>query len=95
MANEIEVKLSDAAMDELSRCTSREERGRKLLEFINERIEQLQKWNERNLGGPMAKFEIAAIRTFLYREITGELDGDGDIMSLPTVRLNGHPAAEV
>jgi hypothetical protein len=95
MANAIDINLSDAAMDELQRCENREERGRKLLEFIDQKIDKLQKWSEKNLGGPMARFEVAAVRTFLYREITGELDGDGDIMHLPKVQLAHPPTAEV
>jgi len=86
------IRLSDTALDELSRCTSKEDRGRKLLALINERLEKFNQWCDQELGGPMAKFEQAAIRTYLYREITGELDGAGNIENLPHVNMSSHPA---
>ena len=87
------IRLSDAALDELSKCTSKGERGRKLLALINERLERFNEWCTRELDGPMAKFELAAIRTYIYREITGELDGEGNIDDLPRVQLGAtHPA---
>ncbi len=88
----IVIKLSDSALDELSRCTTKEDRGRCLLKFINPAIEQFNSWCEDNLGGPGAKFEVAFLRTFLYRAITGEVDGSGTIEDLPRVKLEGHPA---
>jgi hypothetical protein len=84
MAKEaIIIQLSDAALDELQRCTSREARGQKLLELIDTKIEDLESWFRANMGEGLVKFERAAIRTFLYREITGELSGRGDITNLP------------
>lgn len=84
MAQEaIIIRLSDTALDELQRCGSREDRGRKLLELIDAKVEDLEKWFQANLGDGLVKFERAAIRTFLYREITGELSGEGDIANLP------------
>ena len=85
------VNLSESALDELSRCTSREERGRKLLEFIDAEIKKMDQWAISNLEGPGAKFENAYLRTYLYRKITGELDGLGDIDSLPRESVT-HPA---
>lgn len=77
------IKLSDSALDELQRCATREERGQKLLELIDTKVEAVEEWFSVNMGGGLAKFERAAIRTFLYREITGELAGVGDITNLP------------
>ena len=88
MAQEaIIIRLSDSAIDELQRCGSREERGQKLLEFIDAKMETVEEWFQANLGGGLVKFERAALRTFLYREITGELSGDGDIINLPQLRF--------
>jgi hypothetical protein len=86
------VKLSDSALDELSRCKSREERGRKLLEFIDAEIAKMDQWASSHLGGPGAKFENAYLRTYLYRKITGELNGEGDIEHLPQINMEAHPA---
>lgn len=91
----INFKLSEAALDQLQNATTREARGRLLVGFIDERIADLQAWSRKNLGEEMTKFEIAAVKTFLYRELTGELNGEGDIMSLPRVPLEEHPAASV
>ncbi len=62
--------------------------------MINEKIDSFQPWSRKNLGEEMTKFELAAIRTFLYRELTGELDGEGDIMNLPRVSIE-HPASMI
>lgn len=87
MAEEaIIIKLSDSALDTLQQCSSREERGQKLLDLIDTKIETVESWFAANMGGGLAKFEHAALRTFLYREITGELDGTGDITNLPQSR---------
>lgn len=91
----IKFQLSEAALDQLQNCTTREARGRLLVGFIDERIADLQSWSRRHLGEEMTKFEIAAVKTFLYRELTGELNGEGDIMSLPRVPLEEHPAATI
>jgi len=87
----VNVKLRNEAMDELQRCTSREERGRKLSAYIDEEIDKAQEWMRQSLGDGFAKFELAAIKTYLYRSITGELDGVGDIMDLPKV-ASDHPS---
>lgn len=87
----VNVKLSNEAMDELQRCTSREDRGRKLSAFLDEELAKAQEWMRQSLGDGFAKFEIAAIKTYLYRSITGELDGVGDIMDLPRV-AEDHPS---
>ena len=92
MATPVIIKLSDEAMDELQRCTNHEERGRRLVSFIDEEIVKVQSWMRQNLGDEFAKFELAAIRTYLYRSITGELDGVGDIMDLPQV-VQDHPSS--
>lgn len=86
------LKLSDSALDELSRCQSREERGRKLLEFIDAEIAKMDQWAQKHLGGSGAKFENAYLRTYLYRKITGELNGEGDIDHLPHINMEAHPA---
>lgn len=86
------VKLSESALDELSRCKTREERGRKLLEFIDAEIAKMDQWASAHLGGPGAKFENGWLRTYLYRKITGELSGEGDIDHLPQSNLEIHPA---
>jgi hypothetical protein len=87
MAKEaILIRLSDAALDELQSCGSGEERGQKLLSFIDDKIDELERWFLSNLGEGLVKFERAAVRTFLYREITGELCGEGDINNLPQGR---------
>lgn len=78
------LKLSESALDELSRCANREDRGKKLLEFIDAEIAKMDQWAKDALGGPGAKFENAYLRTYLYRKITGELEGVGDIEHLPT-----------
>lgn len=84
MAEEaIIIKLSDSALDALQQCTSREERGQKLLDLIDAKLGDVESWFDANMGGGLAKFERAALRTFLYREITGELAGTGDITNLP------------
>lgn len=89
MAQEqIIIKLSDSALDELQRCSSSEARGQKLLELINDKVSDVEEWFSANMGGGLAKFEKAALRTFLYREITGEIAGEGDISNLP----QAHPA---
>ncbi len=93
MSDAIHLRMSDALLDQIQGCTSREERGRLLLRLIDVKIEKFQDWSRKNLGDGLAKFEIAAIRTFLYRELTGELDGEGDVMHLPRVRLEQHPAS--
>ncbi len=92
---DIKFSLTDSAVDEIQRCESREARGKLLLGMINERINDVQDWARRNLGEDFTKFEVAAIRTFLYRELTGELDGTGDISNLPRVPLSEHPAASM
>jgi hypothetical protein len=91
MAHEeaIIIRLSDAALDELQRCEGREARGRKLLELIDDKLENLEKWFVENVGDGLAKFERTALRTFLYREITGELSGEGNIANLPERRQTG------
>lgn len=86
------MKLSDSALDELARCTSREERGKKLLEFIDAEIEKMNQWALNALGDGGAKFENAYLRTYLYRKITGEIDGIGDIERLPTSNGESLPA---
>lgn len=93
MSGTIKIRMSDELMDLIQSCSTREERGRLLVRAIDERIEKFQEWARRNLNGDLAKFEIAAIRTFLYRELTGELDGVGDISNLPRTRLEQHPAS--
>jgi hypothetical protein len=85
--NAFSVKLSESALEEFSRCASREDRGRKLLEFIDAEIRKMDEWAVANLGGPGAMFENAYLRTYLYRKITGELEGVGDIESLPQANL--------
>ena len=92
MIEAFSVKLSDSALDELSRCVSREERGKKLLEFIDAEIRRMDQWAQSHLGGPGAKFENAYLRTYLYRKITGELEGEGDIEHLPQTAVETHPA---
>lgn len=92
---QIKLRLTEGAIETLESCTSREERGRLLVTMINEKIEELQTWSKRYLGDEMTKFEVAAIRTFLYREVTGELGDEGDVMRLPRVHLNEHPASAV
>lgn len=77
------LKLSESALDELSRCANREDRGKKLLEFIDAEIRKMDQWSQNALGGPGAKFENAYLRTYLYRKVTGELEGVGDIEHLP------------
>lgn len=94
MSTDIQMKLADHAIDQLAEHSSREARGRLLLAMVNEKIDQFQDWARKNLGDEMTKFELAAIRTFLYRELTGELGGEGDIMSLPRVSIE-HPASLV
>jgi len=94
MRADIQLRLSESALDQIQKCTTRESRGRLLLSMMNEKIEAFQAWSRRNLGEEMTKFEIAAIRTFLYRELTGELDCEGDIMTLPRVSVE-HPASVV
>lgn len=94
MRADIQLRLSESALDQIQECNARESRGRLLLVMMNEKISAFQDWSRRNLGEEMTKFEIAAIRTFLYRELTGELDGEGDIMSLPRVSID-HPASVV
>jgi hypothetical protein len=89
----IEIKLSEQGVDRILNASSREERGKLLLQMIEEKVERLQEWSRRALGEPMTKFEIAAVRTFLYREVTGELEGIGDITNLPHVKLDQHPAS--
>ncbi len=91
----IKFQLSEAALDQIQSCPTREARGRLLIGFIDERIADLQSWSRRHLGEEMTKFETAAVKTFLYRELTGELTGESDIMSLPRVPLEEHPAASV
>lgn len=87
MAEEaIIIKLSDSALDTLQQCSSREERGQKLLDLIDSKLETIESWFDAHMGGGLAKFERAALRTFLYREITGELAGTGDITNLPQSR---------
>jgi hypothetical protein len=86
IADAFSLKLSDSALDELSRCDSREERGKKLLEFIDAEIKKMDKWALGALGDSGAKFENAYLRTYLYRKITGEVDGIGDIESLPDTK---------
>lgn len=93
MSGAIQIRMSDALMDQIQSCSSREERGRVLLRAIDEQIEKFQEWSRKNLGDGLAKFEIAAIRTFMYRQLTGELDDEGDITHLPRVRLEQHPAS--
>ena len=90
----IQLKLSEAVLDELSQCESKEERGRALLRHIDAKLEIFNRWCEQNLNGPVAKFEMAILRTFMYREATGELDGTGTIDDLPKVRLEQHPALQ-
>lgn len=92
MKANIQLKLSESALDQIQNCDTRESRGRLLLTMMNEKIEALQDWSRRHLGEEMTKFEIAAVKTFLYRELTGELDGDSDIMTLPRVSIE-HPAS--
>lgn len=94
MSTHIQFRLSDSALDNIHSCDTRETRGRLLLTMMNEKIEAFQAWSRKNLGEEMTKFEIAAIRTFLYKELTGELDGKSDIMSLPRVSIE-HPASMV
>lgn len=91
----IQFKLSEAALDQIQACTTRESRGRLLVTLIDEKIVELQAWSRRHLGEELTKFEVAAVKTFLYRELTGELSGDGDIMNLPRVTLEDHPASVV
>lgn len=87
MAQEsIIIKLSDTALDELQRCSSREERGQKLLDLINTKVDSVEEWFSANMGGGLAKFERAVICTLLYREITGEIEGVGDIENIPQER---------
>lgn len=93
MDTQIKLKLTDPAIEQLQGCESRESRGRLLVGMIDEKIVELQAWSRRNLGEEMTKFEIAAVKTFLYRELTGELAEDGDIMHLPRVQLSEHPAS--
>jgi hypothetical protein len=92
IADAFSMKMSDSALDELARCTSREERGKKLLEFIDAEIEKMNQWALNTLGDGGAKFENAYLRTYLYRKITGELDGIGDIELLPTSNGKSLPA---
>lgn len=92
----IQLKLTEQAMDQIQNCSTRESRGRLLLSLINDKIVELQAWSRKNLGEELSKFEIAAVKTFLYRELTGELSsGDHDIMNLPRVPLEEHPASTV
>jgi hypothetical protein len=88
----IHIRLSDEALNELMRCESKEERGRCLLRHIDSKLEAFNRWCEENLEGPVAKFEMAILRTFLYREATGEAKGIGSIEDLPRVKINDHPA---
>lgn len=86
------IKLSEATLEELARCSSREERGKRLMSLIDTEIDKMNQWCEENLEGAGAKFENAYLRTYLYRKITGELEGLGDIESLPQNNISSHPA---
>lgn len=90
----IQLRLSESAISQFDGCTSKESRGQLLITMVNEKLDKFQQWARKSLGDDMTKFELAAIRTFLYRELTGELDGEGNIMSLPRVSIE-HPASIV
>lgn len=95
MTTQIKLQLAEGALDQLQHCDTPSTRGGLLVTMIDQKIEEFQTWSRRHLGDSMTKFEIAAIRTFLYRELTGELAGEGDIMNLPRVPLVEHPASAI
>lgn len=68
----INVSIADEELEGLA--TGGESNGRQLSRLLEDELALFNAWMLRNLGGGLSRYEMAAVKTYLYQKIVGRVD---------------------